>query len=468
VASRLPAAALLLAAAAPGLAQDAAPQEDAQRRSAFEDLDRAARAIVERCGPAVVRVEADRPVTLRAVAATVEARRLIEASLRRVCAQESVTGTGFLVDDAGLVLTTAAAAGSGASAIRVGFPGRGVREGTLVGEDALSGVALVRVGPVEGVRALRLAEGPPAAGALALLLAPSPLEAPVLHLGFVTEPRRAFGAYDAYLVSSVTLDPGHAGAPLLDARGSVLGVAVAAREVVGVPGRAPSSFQPAAQNLQELVDRTRRIERAAPFSTFVPAEELRRILADLRERGAVRRGMVGVLLASAPPVVEEVLPLTPAAAAGIAKGDLVTSVDGVPVDSAARFGGFVQRRAPGTLVRVGIRSPGSAEREVEVRLAELPFASRRPALFRGLGVQERPHLGDRRGGGVVVSSVDEGSPAAAAGLLPGDRILSIGGESVPSVDAYVSLTAGRPGEGDQVQVRVLRPGEPEPRTILLK
>lgn len=229
------AAALLLAGALAGAvplsSPPAAAEEPPAPGNALEALDGASRAIVERCGPAVVRVDAERVVHLRMILPEGPAREggigeaagVGGAEGRSVEARESVAAAGFLVDAGGLVVTTAAVAGGRPAALRVTFPGGVVREGALVGEDPLSGVALLRVEPVEGVKPLPLADGEAAPGAVTLLLAPSGSH-PTLRLGFVTEARRAFGPYDAWLVSSVGVAPGQAGAPLLDARGGVLGL----------------------------------------------------------------------------------------------------------------------------------------------------------------------------------------------------------------------------------------------------
>ena len=471
----LPAAAALLLAAATGRSQEAPPSAG----GALEELDRASCAIVDRCGPAVARVDAERPVHLRLLVDDPSARRNLEELLRGVGAHENVSASGFLVDGEGLVLTASAVAGGAPTSIRISFPGRGAREGTLVGEDPVSGVALVRVAPLEGVRPLDLAGGTARAGALTLLLAPA-AEAPTLRLGFVTDPCRAFGAYDAWLVSSSAVSPGHAGAPLLDARGDVLGMHVAARETVNLLHPAPlPGATPAARTLEELADRRVRMERGAPFATFIPARELRRIVAELRERGVVRRGMAGVRIGRERAVVAGVLAGGPADGAGLREGDLVLSVDGVEVRSGEAFGGFVGRRPPGSRVRLRLRAPDGAEREATLVLGELPLPERRPALFNGLGVAASAKAPDlsastfsteavEGGQWVLVASVEPGSPPSIAGFREGDWMVEIEGEPVLSEADYVRLATTAAAGRREVSVLVYRPGEADRRALILK
>lgn len=461
--------ALALGASGPrGSAQDAA----AAGEPALRDLDRASQALVERCGPSIVRVEADRSLRLRVIAGTDEERRALEEQLRAFGPRESVDAAGFLVDEAGFVVTTSAVA-EGAGSIRVTFHRGTVLQGSLVGEDPLSGVAVVRVAPPEGVRALRLSGEAARPGALSLFLVPQAGEPPALHLGFVTATRRAVGPYDAYLVSSVPPAAGCGGAPLLDARGEVMGIAVAPRVLVSVrtwTGPAPpSATEPpaAGQTLGRLVERSAGMERTAPFATFVPAGELRRIVSDIRELGRVRRGMLGIRLPgpSGDPVVEEVLPGTPAEKAGLAPGDRILAVDGIPVASAAALSGFIQRRAPGTGMALRVRGADGTVRDANAVLAEVPTPPR--GLFDGIGVQDQAIPEDLRGAlgadpsadrCLFVSSVGTGTSAERAGLRIGDAVISVNGIRVYSEASYADVAVKVPPGQAAVEIVVLRAG----------
>jgi len=448
----------------------------------LEALDRAARDVVDRCAPSVVRIEAEREPPFQVAGTGDEERRKIEDSLRRSPLREVVSAAGFLVDESGLVLTTSAVAG-GAKTLRVLFPDGAVRSGEFLGEDGLSGVALVRVAPVEGLKALHLSERAVRSGVLTLFLAPQEGDAPALHLGFVTSARRAFGIYDAWLVSSVPLEAGHAGAPLLDARGEVLGMAVAPRvsitvRTVGPAPRAPVTPANGGRNLGDLIERDRTVERGPAFSTFVPAAELRRISADLLAHGRVRKGLLGVRMFADRPEVTEVPEGLPAAGGGILAGDVILAVDGVPVTASMEVTGFIQRRAPGTAVRLKVRAPDGREREATVVLAESTRGAVPRALFKGLGVVERETFDHRAAtfqveavpGGrfVVAESVDGGSAAGRAGVRPGDWIVEIGGRAVLSLEDFTGIATGDLASASSVELLIYRAGETERRRVVLK
>ncbi|MHC4922648.1 MAG: S1 family peptidase, partial [Planctomycetota bacterium] len=205
--------ALLGGAAAAALAQDA---DD--KAGTLEKLDRSLQTLVEKASPAVVRLDVERTLSLKVVAGTAQEKKRLEDALNRYAPVESVTATGFLVDDEGHVVTTAAAVGPRANKVRATFSRGTERTGRFMGADELAGVALVKVEPVDGVEPLNLRDECPRVGSITVLLGHAGKRDPVVRWGLLSGASRAIGNYDAYVLSSVDVRPGDAGGPLLDVR----------------------------------------------------------------------------------------------------------------------------------------------------------------------------------------------------------------------------------------------------------
>ncbi len=424
--------------------------QDGEAGAALRALDRDVRALHERSAPAVLRVAAERAVPLRLREPTAEALHRAAAEWVRT-ARETVTATGFLLDSGDLVVTVAAAVDRRCEVIRVTFPGGETRDAALVGSDPLTGVALLRIRPVPGVRALSLAPRGPAVGAVCFLVGYPDDDAPSLEMGFVSATGRAAGLYDAYVVADVVFRAGDAGAPLLDGEGRVAGLAVAPRPDAPA-GRSPLVF-PVPTLRAEGDDAPREDFRPSP-ARCIPAPELRRVVDALRERGRVPRGLCGVYLHEREPLVTEVAEGMPAAAAGVRSGDRVLAVDGTPVESRRQFVCFVQRRPPGATVSLLLRAADGTERTAPVVLGEFPDDTPLPpAWFDGLGVA------DGEGGGVEVHSVLLSSSASAADVRVGDRILSLAGREVRSVADYEAIATSDLSAARELSIVVLRDGE---------
>lgn len=149
-----------------------------------------------------------------------------------------------------------------------------------------------------------------------------------------------------------------------------------------------------------------------------------------------------------------------AAKVGLLEGDVLTAVDGAPVRDEEALRDVLVARAPGDEVEVDLVR---GEQPLRVRLT----LGRRPAGPIGPLRDEAPYLGvavEARSEGVVVRSVDAGSPAAKAGLQPGDRLVSLDGVDVESVRGWLRLLRQKePGQraalalerrGDRLAVEV--------------
>jgi C-terminal processing protease CtpA/Prc len=145
-------------------------------------------------------------------------------------------------------------------------------------------------------------------------------------------------------------------------------------------------------------------------------------------------------------VVADVLPGTPAEAAGLARGDVVTAVNNSPVFTGVELRDRVREVADGEEVTLRVNR-GGAIRDVTTRLGTPPTDGEEDRRNR-MGVTVQP--------GVIVAEVQAGTPAAAAELTPGDVIAEVNGMPVLTGEQLreaLSRAAGR-----EIVLRVSRGG----------
>ena len=196
---------------------------------------------------------------------------------------------------------------------------------------------------------------------------------------------------------------------------------------------------------------------------------------NLISHGKVVRGWLGVSIQPITPeiakgfgleetsgaLVADVVKDGPADKAGIKRGDVIVSLDGQAVDSANTLKNLaaqveVKKTVPVVIIRDG------KEQTLQVRMGEQPTqeqAASQTAAVLGLHVQEltsdiASQLGYTSDTGVVVVSVDQGSPAANIGLQRGDLIKEINRQPIESLEDYQQATASlKEGEGLLLLVR---------------
>ena len=174
--------------------------------------------------------------------------------------------------------------------------------------------------------------------------------------------------------------------------------------------------------------------------------------AQLRDKGRVSRGWIGVQIQQVTPEIAENLglaeargalvaepdPIGPATKAGIEAGDIITAVNGKEVADSRELARTISSIPPGGSVRLTVVRKGQA-RMVNVPLGELPD-QRQAAVpaddkdakgtnIPQLGLAVAPKAGTE---GVVVTSVDDEGAAVEYGLKIGDAILEAGGRKLAS------------------------------------
>jgi serine protease Do len=235
------------------------------------------------------------------------------------------------------------------------------------------------------------------------------------------------GPYDNYIQIDAPINKGNSGGPAFDMNGNVIGVNTAIYSPSG--GSVGIGFD-------------------------VPAQTAKRVVAELKDKGVVTRGWLGVQIQPVTKGIADSLGMkkaegamvdgpqdgSPAAKAGVQSGDIVTGLNGTPVKDSRDLARKVAALAPGSSVKLDIRRSGES-RTLTVTLGELP--NRQQANAGNQEIQPdsgSPHIGLRLapanevagsgGNGVVVTGVDPEGSAAELGLQSGDVIVGVGGQAV--------------------------------------
>ncbi len=248
-------------------------------------------------------------------------------------------GSGFVIEPDGTIVTASHVV-SNATSITVGLSNGTTLPARLIGADELTDVAVIKVDPPNPLpavgwgdsRALEVGDWVIAAGN------PFGLGGSV-SAGIVSARGRDLGAgpFDDFIQIDAPINPGNSGGPLFNAEGQVVGVNAAIYSPSG--GSVGIGFA-------------------------IPSELVSRIVAELRGKGRISRGWLGVSLQDVPgqnmpgagSVVIAGLDRTgPAARSGLRPGDIVTAVNGETVDSARGLIRVVAATPPGNAVRLRLR-----------------------------------------------------------------------------------------------------------------
>lgn len=242
------------------------------------------------------------------------------------------------------------------------------------------------------------------------------------------------------------------GGPLVDLSGRVLGVLVPMAPQM--PGAAEQASEVAGVEYYD-----------SGIAFAVPWQHIANSLPRWIDEGDLHRGLLGIGLKkgpphATPPEVTSIWPRSPAAEAGWQAGDLITAVDGEPVESQTQLRMRVAPHYAGDAVSVTLqRGEGdeATQLQTDVVLADKlpPF---RQAFLGILPASPSADSDQQRSQGVTVRAVWPDSPAAAQGVRAGDRVIRIGDDEVADVKSAVEALAAH-SAGDGVELAVQRDGE---------
>jgi serine protease Do len=346
------------------------------------------------------------------------------------------TGTGVIVDAEGVILTNNHVV-SRADELVVRLEDGREFEASVIGTDPEADLAVLRIDADDLVYATLADSTRVEAGEWVLAMgSPFGLSNTVTS-GIVSATGRSVGltTFESFIQTDAAINPGNSGGPLVNLHGEVIGINTAIKSQSG--GSMGIGFA-------------------------IPSSMAQRVLDDLLDDGVIARGWLGVSIQPLTPglaqtfgfdgqgaLVSNVMAGTPAAEAGLETGDIVTHVDGEPVDGPKALMNRVALLSPGDRTTVALIRDGR-ERDVDVRLGTRPAAGERRGQPRppkasgtslGMTVGElQGPPGDRFGteGGVEITSVTPGSSAQRAGLQRGDLILQVGTERIHDVASFES------------------------------
>ena len=382
-------------------------------------------------------------------------------------------GTGFIIDKAGFILTNNHVV-DGANKTIVSLYGEDddqEYEAKVIGRDPLTDSALIELTekPNHTLPEIKFGDSAQMQPGDWVMAIGNPFGlAHTVSVGVISALERPFAVAEGrsaqVLQTDAAINPGNSGGPLLNLRGEVIGINTAIYADARQQGNIGIGFA-------------------------IPSNTVREMLPQLRV-GKITRGRIGVSVQPIPreavdefglkdrkgALVTSVAPNSAAGKAGLEPGDVITSFNGKPVSDRDELVRMVVNTRPGTTVPVRVVRDRQ-ERTLSVTVEELdleaenvaraagPDADPAQETSSGFGITlqnltpdmaRRLRLEDRRG--AVITEVEQASPAARAGLQPGDVIVRVGRQTVESAaDAQREL--GRIASGGTAFLRVVRGGQ---------
>lgn len=259
--------------------------------------------------------------------------------------------------------------------------------------------------------------------------------APYVSVGILSATQRVWGRA---VQTDAKVSPANYGGPLLDIHGRVIGVLV-----------------PLSPQEEGVLAGAEWYDSGIGFA--VPLVDIQRVLPQLAQGHDVDPGLLGIALEgqdiyTQPAKIAACAPQSPARKAGLQAGDTIVEVDGRPITRQSELRHALGPRIAGERINLVVQRGDDERVALSVELVATIPPYQRPEL--GI-LPLRPPLPDSQESGVGIRYVFPNSPAEAAGVRPGDRLMAMDGDAIADAAALRDLII-RHDPGQTVSLRLAR------------
>jgi serine protease Do len=370
-------------------------------------------------------------------------------------------GSGFIIDKEGFILTNNHVIdGADEIVVLIEEGGNGEKEydAKLIGADSKTDIALIKLilkdGDKKNFPAVSLGNSDKLEVGEWVVAIGNPFGlSHTVTVGVVSAKERNIGSgpYDEFIQTDASINPGNSGGPLMNIKGEVIGINTAI-----ISGNTGGNVG---------------------IGFAIPINIAKEILGDLKEKGTVTRGWLGVMIQKITPdlaesfnldrtegaLVGDVIPDSPAEKAGIKRGDVIIKFDKEEVRAMESLPKIVGSTTPGKTVKVEIIRDGK-KKVLDVTIAVLKDEEVKVAALDPIGIQVQDITPDIAQSlnlegveGVLVSDVTPGEPGGESGLKRGDIISEVNRNKVKNTDEYNRI-ASKLKHGDTALMLVKRGG----------
>ena len=400
--------------------------------------------IVDRVGPATVYIQADKGRPLALGLQQLIQDYALPQPRPEVIGWSTSTGSGVIVREDGLVITNHHVV-SGATKLTVTLWDKRSYPAIVIGSDPRTDIAVLRIVSEESFPVAKIGDSDAVRIGHWVIAIGHPFDFQFTVTAGIVSARGRRNIIPEeiqdYIQTDAAVNPGSSGGPLFSLDGEVVGINTAI-------------YTPEGGAVQH-----------AGISFAIPSNMAWRIGQELMQRGRVARASIGVTTQDIESTTDnprpgaqitQVIAEGPAESAGLRRGDIILEVDGERIGTTVELRGLILTREPGTELPIRI---ARGDEQLDVMLitagaqAEAAASAAPAEAFQWAGAslieptEERlAHFGvvsPEGATGLLVLAVQPDSPAASAGIAPGDLLLQVQRHEIQDAEHFKTITADR-------------------------